>query len=216
KPDVGPAVAFAQTDAPRAIEVPSEAEITEDLGKWAPPTPEAKETPRAEPEAAPGSAAAPPADAKLFRESASDAAMAATAPPVEPAAEAKSEATTEAAIRTPFDRVMAQLPPDQFRFPLEQVGARLREPQSLLVPQALIVPQLGEGAVHAAWEVVVGQFPVEAFAATPGDVKNHIEEGHLLLPLDEIVRQLPPEVFGGAMARGPVHVPGTAHFPAPL
>jgi hypothetical protein len=216
KAEPAAAVAFAQTDAPQAIEVPSEAEITEDLGKWAPPTPEVMETPRAEPEAAPGSAAAAPADAELVLESASDAAMAATAPPVEPAAEAKSEATTEAAIRIPFDRVMAQLPPDQFRFPLEQVGARLREPQSLLVPQALIVPQLGEGAVHAAWEVVVGQFPVEAFAAAPGDVKNHIEEGRLLLPLDEIVRQLPPEVFGGAMARGPVHVPGIESFPAPF
>jgi hypothetical protein len=210
------AVAFAQTDVPQAIEVPSAAEITEDLGRWAPPAPEAMETPRAEPEAAPGSAAAAPGDAEPVLESASDAAMAATAPPVEPAAEAKSEATTEAAIRIPFDRVMAQLPPDQFRFPLEQVGARLREPQSLLVPQALIVPQLGEGAVHAAWEVVVGQFPVEAFAAAPGDVKNHIEEGRLLLPLDEIVRQLPPEVFGGAMARGPVHVPGIESFPAPF
>src|SRR4030095_6164539 len=40
--------------------------------------------------------------------------------------------------------------------------------------------------------------------------------GCLLLPLDEIVRQLPPEVFGGAMARGPVHVPGIESFPAPF
>jgi hypothetical protein len=47
-------------------------------------------------------------------------------------------------------------------------------------------------------------------------VKSHIEEGRLLLPLDEIVRQLPPEVFGGAMGRGPVHVPGIESFPAPF
>ncbi|HEX6774834.1 MAG TPA: hypothetical protein VF238_03245, partial [Methylomirabilota bacterium] len=211
-----PAVAFAHTDAPQIIEVPSAAEITEDLRTWTPPSSEVVETPRAEPEPAPVSAAAVPADAELVLESASDAALAAAAPPIESAAEAKGEAATEAVIRIPFDRVMAQLPPDQFRFPLEQVGGRLREPGSLLVPQALIVPQLAEGAVHAAWDVVVGQFPVEAFAAAPGDVKNHIEEGRLLLPLDEIVRQLPPEVFGGAMARGPVHVPGIESFPAPF
>jgi hypothetical protein len=216
KAEPAPAVAFAQADAPQVIEVPSAAEITEDLRKWTLPHSDVKETPRAEPGQVAASTPAVPAAAKLALESVSDAAMAAAAPPVEPAAEVKSEATTEPVIRIPFDRVMAQLPPDQFRFPLERVGARLHEPGSLLVPLALIVPQLGEGAVHAAWEAVVGQFPVEAFAAAPADVKSHIEEGHLLLPLDEIVRQLPPDVFGGAMARGPVHVPGIESFPAPF
>jgi hypothetical protein len=209
-----PALAFAQADVAQAIEVPSAAEITEDLRKWA--APEAKETPRVEPEQVAASTPSVPAAAELTLESVSDAAMAAAAPPVEPAAEVESEATTEAVIRIPFDRVMAQLPPDQFRFPLERVGTRLREPGRLLVPLTLIVPQLGEGAVHAAWEVVMGQFPVEAFATAPADVKSHVEEGRLLLPLDEIVRQLPPEIFGDAMARGPVHVPGIESFPAPF
>ena len=216
KAEPAPAVAYAQADVAQAIEVPSAAEITEDLRKWTPPYSEAKETPRVEPEHVAASTPSVPAAAELALESMSDAAMAAAEPPVEPAAEVEGEATTEAVIRIPFDRVMAQLPPDQFRFPLERVGTRLREPGRLLVPLALIVPQLGEGAVHAAWEVVVGQFPVEAFVAAPPDVKSHIEEGRLLLPLDEIVRQLPPEVFGGAMARGPVLVPGIESFPAPF
>src|SRR5437867_7909518 len=50
KAEPAPAVAFAQADVAQAIEVPSAAEITEDLRRWTPPYPEAKETPRAEPQ----------------------------------------------------------------------------------------------------------------------------------------------------------------------
>jgi len=210
-----PAADLVRSDAPQTIEVPTIAEIAEDL-KWTPPLSDAIAPPHAEPDRAEVSAAAVPADADPVLESASAAVMATAAPAVDPVLEATDEAATEAVIRIPFDRVMAQLSEGEFRVPLGQVGARLHQPNSLLVPQALIVPQLGEGAVHVSWEVVVGQFPVEIFAGAPTDVKDHIEEGRLLLPLDEIVRQLPPDVFGGAMARGPVHVPGIESFPAPF
>ncbi len=209
------AAELIRSDAPQTIEIPTAAEIAEDL-KWTPALSDVIEPPRAEPERAEVSAAAVPADADPVLENASEAAMAAAAPAVEPVLEAKCEAATEAVVRIPFGRVMAQLSEGAFRVPLEQVGARLHQPNSLLVPQALIVPQLGEGAVSVAWDVVVGQFPVEVFQGAPTDVKDHIEEGRLLLPLDEIVRQLPPGVFGGAMARGPVHVPGIENFPAPF
>jgi hypothetical protein len=210
-----PAAELVRSDAPQTIEIPTAAEIAEDL-KWTPPLSDVIEPPRAEPERAEAFAAAVPADADPVLESASEAAMAAAAPAADPVLEEKNQAATEAVIRIPFDRVMAQLSEGKFRVPLGQVGVRLQQPNSLLVPQALIVPQLGEGAVHVAWEVVVGQFPVEVFVGAPTDVKDHIEEGRLLLPLDEIVRQLSPDVFGGAMARGPVHVPGIESFPAPF
>ena len=118
--------------------------------------------------------------------------------------------------RIPFERVLAQLPPGAFRLPLDQVGARLAEPGVLLVPQALVVSQLAEGAVYAPWETVAAQFPAAVLAVEPADVKGRLEEGRLSLPLDEIIRQLPPQVFGAAMARGPVHVPGIESFPAPF
>jgi hypothetical protein len=119
-------------------------------------------------------------------------------------------------VHIPFERVLAQLPPGAFRVPLDQVGARLAEPGALLVPQALVVSQLAEGAVYAPWETVAAQFPAAVLAIESADVAKRLEGGRLSLPLDEIIRQLPPDVFGAAMARGPVHVPGLESFPAPF
>ena len=121
----------------------------------------------------------------------------------------------EAVVRIPFDQVVGQLPPGVFRVPLGQVGARLRETETLVVPLALIVPQLGEGVVQVAWAVVAEQFPAEVFAVAPAEVKEWIVDGRLLLPLEEIVRQLPPDVFA-AIGRGPVEVPGIEGFPVPF
>jgi hypothetical protein len=123
---------------------------------------------------------------------------------------------TDPVVRIPFDRVVGQLPPGAFRLPLGQVGARLREAEMLVVPQALIVPQLGEGVVQVAWEVVAEQFPAAVFAVEPAEVKERIVNGRLLLPLDEIVRQLSPDVFAASIGRGPVEVPGIEGFPAPF
>ena len=126
-----------------------------------------------------------------------------------------SEAS-EAVVRIPFDRVVGQLPPGAFRVPLGQVGPRLREAETLVVPQAVIVPQLGEGVVQVGWELVAEQFPAAVFAVEPAEVKERIVNGRLLLPLDEIVRQLPPDVFAASMGRAPVEVTGLESFPAPF
>ena len=237
--------------APLSIDVPSDAEVAEDL-KWTPPAPDTRleapadliepsrvDLPPAEAVSPTESArqhseivdrGEPPAVIDLNRapETETMSATATLPPAAEPMPEAAVEpersdptsaaepAPAEPAIRIPFDRVVAQIPPGAFRVPLPQVSARLREADALLVTQALIVPQLGEGAVHVAWDAVVEQFPAEVFAMAPADVRDLIEDGRLSLPLDEIVRQLPPEVFGAAMARGPVHVPGIEGFPAPF
>jgi hypothetical protein len=122
----------------------------------------------------------------------------------------------EPVLRIPFERVVGQLPPGAFRVPLEQVGARLREPEMLVVPQAVIEPQLGEGVVQVEWELVAEQFPAAVFAVAAAEVKERIVNGRLLLPLDEIVRQLPPDVFAASLGRGPAEVPGIESFPAPF
>ena len=137
------------------------------------------------------------------------AAIAADAP-------ATLEAPAAAVVRIPFDRVVGQLPPGAFRVPLGQVGARLREAETLVVPQDVVLPQLGEGVVQVAWEVVVEQFPAAVFAVAPAEVKERIVNGRLLLPLDEIVRQLPPDVFAASIGREPVEVPGIESCPAPI
>jgi hypothetical protein len=231
---------------PLSIEVPSDAEVAEALKWTPPspdarleasadvtePPPAEAESPIAfaSDHAVLVDAGEPPAGIQLDRalESETTPVMATAVPDVEPMREATMEperseppaavepAPVEAVIRIPFDRVAAQLPPGAFRVPLPQVGARLREAGTLVVAQALIVPQLGEGAVHVAWDAVVEQFPAEVFAGPPADVKDRIEAGRLSLPLDEIVRQLPPDVFGPVMARGPVQVPGIESFPAPF
>ena len=231
---------------PLSIEVPSDAEVAEALKWTPPSPDAPLEAPadvieRAEAEAESPTAFAsdhamlvdagePPAGIQLDRalESETTPVMATAAPDVEPMREATMEpergepraavepALAEAVIRIPFDRVAAQLPPGAFRVPLPQVGARLRQADTLVVAQSLVVPQLGEGAVHVAWDAVVEQFPAEVFAVAPSEVKDRIEDGRLSLPLDEIVRQLPPDVFGPAMARGRVQVPGIESFPAPF
>ena len=119
-------------------------------------------------------------------------------------------------VRIPFDRVVGQLPPGAFRVPLGQVGARLQEAETLVVPLDVVVPQLGEGVVQVPWEVVAEQFPASVFAVAPAEVKERIVNGRLLLPLDEIIRQLPPDVFAASIGRGPVEVPGIEGFPAPF
>jgi hypothetical protein len=123
---------------------------------------------------------------------------------------------SENVVRIPFDRVMGQLPPGAFRVPLGQVGARLREAETLVVPQAVIVPQLGEGVVQIEWELVAEQFPAAVLAVASAEVKERIVNGRLLLPLDEIVRQLPPDVFAASMGRVPLEVSGLESFPEPF
>src|SRR5205823_408660 len=78
----------------------------------------------------------------------------------------------------------------------------LLAPPADLVLDALVADEPTFGATVAA---------VPAAA----EVKERIVDGRLLLPLEEIVRQLPPDVFA-AIGRGPVEVPGIEGFPVPF
>jgi len=137
-------------------------------------------------------------------------------PPAAPVTAASEPTEAGSMIRIPFERVSGQLPPGAFRLPLHQVGAQLVERDMLLVPQSLIVPQLGEGVVQVEWDVVAGQFPPEVFAVPLSEVAPRIVNGRLLLPLDEIVRQLSRDVFTASLAREPMAMPGFEEFPAPF
>lgn len=98
-------------------------------------------------------------------------------------------------VRIPFERVADQLPADAFRIPLDRVGTSLLEPGYLLVPQRLLVTQVAEGQASVAWNVVAEQFPHQVLAGERSDVGRRLPGGALALPLDEVVRQLPPDLF---------------------
>jgi hypothetical protein len=116
-------------------------------------------------------------------------------------------------VRISFARVASDIPADAFRIPLEQLAERLHEPGALLIPQALVVPQLGEGLIRVGWETVATQFPREEMTVSHGEMMERLSNG-IRLPLDEVIRQIPPDLF---MNVGPaVDVRGLESFPAPF
>ncbi len=117
-------------------------------------------------------------------------------------------------VRVSFERVAGQLPAGAFHLPLERVAASLPEPGYLLIPRRLVLAQLAEGLVRAGWEVVGEQFPRRLLAMTDEEITREIPDGQLVLPLDELVPQLPPEIFVPA---GPVaDLEGIESFPSPF
>src|SRR5262249_60758514 len=60
------------------------------------------------------------------------------------------------------------------------------------------------------------QAPGAVRAVRLAEVKGRIVNGRRLRPLEEVVRRLPPDVFGPWLGRGPVEVPGMESFPAPF
>jgi hypothetical protein len=101
----------------------------------------------------------------------------------------------DALLRITFARVESQLPPAAFSRPVTALGDDLHEPGILLVPRRLVVPQLAEGRVHVAWGVVADQFPRSSKRLADAAIAAEIANGGLVLPLDEIFRQLPPALF---------------------
>ncbi len=100
-----------------------------------------------------------------------------------------------ALIRIPFERVAGQFPPDMFRGSRADLAAALREPGHLVVPQRLALVQLAEGVVRVGWEVVADQFPRDLLAMGDEGVKRRLPDAQIVLPLDEVVRQMPGELF---------------------
>jgi len=183
------------------------------------PTPLPVATPTSAVEVAPG---APPVPVEIG--------LLAASPPVEEASSAVSEpirtpepeAESEAGhivqmdgptVRISFGRVAPEIPADAFRVPLEQVAEQMWQPGSLLVPLPLVLPQLAEGLVHVSWDVVSPQFPRAQMAVSEAEMLDRLPSG-IRLPLDEVIRQIPPDLF---MSSGPAaDVRGLESFPAPF
>ena len=119
----------------------------------------------------------------------------------------------EPTVRVSFDRVAPEIPAEAFRVPLAQVSSLMREPGVLLVPQSVVLPQLGEGLIRVSWDAVAPQFPHDDMALSDAEMAERLPDG-IRLPLDEVIRQVPPDLF---MAAGPAaDVRGLENFPAPF
>jgi hypothetical protein len=136
----------------------------------------------------------------------------AVAPP--PAAAKPARGADEAMIRIPFGRISSQLPADAFLLPMNRVAETMRSPHEVLVPRTLVVPQLGEGVVEVAWALVEDQFPALAFALELSEIHKRYPDLRLSLPLDLVVKQLPPGLYTAPAP--PVMVEGLEHYPLPF
>jgi hypothetical protein len=119
----------------------------------------------------------------------------------------------EPVVRVSFDRVATEIPPDAFRVPLDQVAERLRQPGFVLVPRSAVLPQLTEGLIRVGWDAIASQFPREDLAVTDAEMTERLPDG-IRLPLDEVIRQIPPDQF--ITAAPPADVRGLESFPAPF
>ena len=120
----------------------------------------------------------------------------------------------EEVVSIPFARIADQLPAGAFTLPPDRLGANLLEPGHLLVPTRLVVPQLADGFVTVLWEEVADQFPRHALAVNEATVRDGLPEGRIVLPLDEVVRRLPAEMFMPSMPSADLQ--GIDRFPLPF
>ncbi len=136
-------------------------------------------------------------------------------PPAVPMSEeALAQETSTDVVRVSFDRVAAQLPAGVFQLPTDRMGAGLLEPGHLLIPLRLVVSQLAEGQVRTSWKVVREQFPRHLLAMADDEVVRQLQDGQVILPLDELVPQLPTDIFTVSLPA--VDVGALESFPAPF
>jgi hypothetical protein len=167
-----------------------------------------------------GPATVPPPAPVVGRPTASPSPVAAAepvvkapAPPSPPPAKRALD-WTEPTIRVPFVRIADQLPVEMFARGREGLKDTLRPGVSLLVPRKLLLPHLGEGLAPVKWEVVADQFPLDELALTHDEIAARLPDGSLLLPLDEVIPQIPPELL--ALSTPPADVHALEDFPAPF
>ena len=117
-------------------------------------------------------------------------------------------------IRVRFERVAGQLPAGAFTLPFDRLSESLRDPHWLTIPKRVVLAQLPEGAVQVDWGIVASQFPDLALALSEVEFRQKYPGLRLTLPLDDVLRQLPPGTF--SMAPAPTQIAGLEAYPAPF
>src|SRR5262245_28780446 len=131
---------------------------------------------------------------------------------VPPAKKVLDEA--EPMIRIPIVRIGDQLPVGMFARGADGLKDTLRPGVALLVPRKLLLPHLGEGLAPVKWAVVADQFPRDELALSHQEIEARLPGGALLLPLDEVVPQIPPELLALSTPQADTH--GIEEFPDPF
>ena len=103
--------------------------------------------------------------------------------------------SVEPMVRVAFSRLADQLPVDMFARGEKGLTDMLRPGVSLFVPRRLLLPHLAEGAAPVKWKVVADQFPRDELVLTDAEIEKRLLDGSLLLPLDEILPQIPADLL---------------------
>jgi hypothetical protein len=101
----------------------------------------------------------------------------------------------EPMVRVAFSRLADQLPVDMFARGRKGLSDMLRPGVSLFVPRGLLLPHLADGVAPVKWKVVADQFPRDELVLTDAEITERLPEGSLLLPLDEVLPQIPAELL---------------------
>src|SRR5262245_61689995 len=125
-----------------------------------------------------------------------------------------ADVTDGTVVRVRFERVANQLPQDAFTLPLDRISESLREPHWLTVPRRIVLALLPEGAVQVDWAVVASQFPPLVYAGSDVEFRRKYPGLKLTLPLDDVLRQVPPGTFSVGPASN--HIDGLDAFPPPF
>ena len=122
--------------------------------------------------------------------------------------------SVEPMVRVAFSRLADQLPVDMFARGEKGLTDMLRPGVSLFVPRRLLLPHLAEGAAPVKWKVVADQFPRDELVLTDAEIEKRLLDGSLLLPLDEILPQIPADLL--APPKQAVTVAPAEELPSPV
>jgi hypothetical protein len=92
-----------------------------------------------------------------------------------------------------LESAVSLLPEGALRMPLEELSGSLGR-DTLVIPRAIVMPQLKEGRVVVPVEILTAQFSSEHFGMSLEQIKARFAEGLVELPLREIVSQVLQEV----------------------
>ncbi|HUG38028.1 MAG TPA: hypothetical protein VML54_13810 [Candidatus Limnocylindrales bacterium] len=98
-------------------------------------------------------------------------------------------------ITIPLERIADQLPAEAFTQPVTGLAGSLPEPGRLRIARSRVVRQLPNGVVRVGWADIAGQLPREARSLGDDEIASRIGTNGIVLPLDEVIRALPPEVL---------------------